>query len=395
MTCVKLSFHPSFLDRTFAKIIIVMDISQLTSLITAFRAETRQDAITPESLGSLLQKIANVLEGAAEYTTVQQLEDWEGSLTGIGTVITRIALGNDDRNNIYLNIGSVNTTTGMGQSTIFTLRQATTERAGIMRAQQVTDLNSVRNKMQHLATLKMEVSASPTAVQLALSESSGEVFSNPAALSVALPIASSSHAGILSAADYKKLGNSAKPFYHIECDSSRGELIVKYPSEVIAAGYIPYLLRYSRKKPRYCNVEDKTRRWYGPTMRGWHLFYDEKKIQVGSTGWVKFGHNVGTDKNPVWEYSEDNRWLFGNIRKVMKNGILKGYKVGFGSRTHLIKSNHRFRFGIVFGPPLPTGANRALDFSKCVTNIAEFYVNMHITDRPEYDGEYFGISYSI
>lgn len=100
----------------------------------------------------------------------------------------------------------------------------------------------------------MEVSASPTAVQLALSESSGEVFSNPAALSVALPIASFSQAGILSAADYKKLGNSAKPFYHIECDSSRGELIVKYPAEVIAAGYIPYLLRYSRKKPRYCNV---------------------------------------------------------------------------------------------------------------------------------------------
>lgn len=124
-----------------------MDISQLTSLITAFRAETRQDAITPDSLGSLLQKIANVLEGAAEYTTVQQLEDWEGSLTGIGTVITRIALGNDDRNNIYLNIGSVNTTTGMGQSTIFTLRKSTTERAGIMRAQQVTDLNSARNKI--------------------------------------------------------------------------------------------------------------------------------------------------------------------------------------------------------------------------------------------------------
>lgn len=134
-------------------------------------------------------------------------------------------------------------------------------------------------------------------------------------------------------------------------------------------------------------------------MRGWHLFYDEKKIKVNSTGDVLIGHNVGTDKNPVWEYTTDNRWLFGEIRRsYIGNGIqrvLEGYKVGFGSRTHLIKTNHRFCFGIVFGPALPSGGSRYLDFTKCVTNIAEFYVNLHKTDRPEYDGEYFAVSYSI
>lgn len=384
-----------------------MDISNLTNLITAFRAQTQSNSITPDSLGQLLQKIVNVLENAAEYTTVQQLEDWEGSITGLGSVLKRIALGADDRNNIYLNINSVNTTTGMGQSAIFTLRQATTERAGVMRAQQVTDLNSVRNKMQHLATLHMEVTASASSVQLALKESNGDVFNSASALSVSLPLASSSRAGILSAEDYQRLssgsgsgGTGTKPFYHIECDTKKGQLIVKYPAEVISAGYKPYLLRYSRKKPRYRDVEDKRTRWYGPTMRGWHLFYDEKKIKVTSAGSVQIGHNTGTDRNPVWEYSEDNRWLFGNIRPTFKgNGtsrILVGYKVGFGSRTHLIKTNHRFRFGIVFGPALPTsGGNRSLDFSKCVTNIAEFYVNLHKTDRPEYNGEYFGVSYSI
>jgi hypothetical protein len=384
-----------------------MDISTLTNLIDAFRAETRTNSITPDTLGQLLQKIVNLLENAAEATAVQQLEDWEGSLTGLGSVLTRIALGADDRNNIILNIGSINTTTGMGQSTIFTLRQATTERAGIMRAQQVTDLNSVRNKMQHLATLHMEVSASPSAVQLALKESNGDVFNSAQALSVSLPKASATQAGILSAEDYQRLGNGSgggtgtgtKPFYHIECDTRKGKLIVKYPAAVISAGYKPYLLRYSRKKPRYRDVEDKTTRWYGPTMRGWHLFYNEKKIKVSSTGEVQIGHNVGTDKYPVWEYSTDNRWLFGEIRRSYKgnppNRVLEGYKVGFGCRTHLIKTNHRFRFGIVFGPALPSGGSPYLDFSKCVTNIAEFYVNLHKTDRPEYDGEYFAVSYSI
>ena len=221
-----------------------MDISNLTNLITAFRAQTQSNSITPDSLGQLLQKIVNVLENAAEYTSVQQLEDWEGSITGLGSVLTRIALGADDRNNIYLNINSVNTTTGMGQSAIFTLRQATTERAGVMRAQQVTDLNSVRNKMQHLATLHMEVTASASSVQLALKENNGDVFNNPSSLSVSLPLASSSQAGILSAEDYKKLssgsgsgGTGTKPFYHIECDTRKGQLVVKFPAEVISAGY--------------------------------------------------------------------------------------------------------------------------------------------------------------
>ena len=380
-----------------------MDISSLTNLITAFRAETRNNSITPDSLGQLLQKIVNVLENAAEYTVVQQLEDWEGSITGLGFVLTKIALGAGDRNNIYLNIGSVNTKTGIGMLSAFTLRQATTERAGVMRAQQVTDLNSVRNKMQHLATLHMEVTASATSVQLALKENNGDVFNNPSSLAVSLPVASSSQAGILSAEDYRKLnhggGTGSRPFFHIECDTQRNSLIVKYPAEVMNAGYVPYLLRFSRKKPRYRDVEDKSRRWYGPTMRGWHLFYNEKKIKVNSSGVVLIGHNTGSDNRPVWEYEDNNRWLFGNIRPFYKpasNGrVLAGYKVGFGSRTHLISSNHRFRFGIVFGPPLPTGGNRSLDFSKCVTNIAEFYVNVHRTDKPEYDGEYYAISYSI
>ena len=39
-------------------------ISNLIELITAFRAETRQDAITPDSLGSLLQRMVETLRKA-------------------------------------------------------------------------------------------------------------------------------------------------------------------------------------------------------------------------------------------------------------------------------------------------------------------------------------------
>ena len=48
-----------------------MDITTLTSLINTFRAETKQDSITPDSLGQLLQKIVNVLEQASDTATLQ------------------------------------------------------------------------------------------------------------------------------------------------------------------------------------------------------------------------------------------------------------------------------------------------------------------------------------
>ena len=64
-----------------------MDISTLTNLITAFRAETRQDSITPDSLEQLLQKIVNVLEQASDTATLQQIVQWKNLITAIDSVL--------------------------------------------------------------------------------------------------------------------------------------------------------------------------------------------------------------------------------------------------------------------------------------------------------------------
>lgn len=385
-----------------------MDITTLTSLINTFRAETKQDSITPDSLGQLLQKIVNVLEQASDTATLQLIVQWKNLITAIGSVLKSISLGSDDRNNVYLNIESINTTNGMGQVSIFTIRQATTERAGAMRAQQVTDLNNVRNKMNHVAQLELKVEATASSVLLALHDKYNDVFNDPSLLQKELPLASVSQAGVLSAADYKKFSEAseatpvtAHPFYHIECDSKNNVLYVKFPSQLITDGYVPYLLRYSKKRPRYRPAEDRqARRTYGPTMKGWHLFYDQNKIKVGLHGLVQFGYNTGSDENPVWEYSQDIRYTFGNIRRVL-NGtpphrMLVGYKIGFGCRTHLIKTRRRFKFGIVFAPPITAKGNRSLDFSKAVSNIAEFQVHFEVkeTENSKY-GEYYNIVVSL
>jgi len=77
-----------------------MDITTLTSLINTFRAETKQDSITPDSLGLLLQRIVNVLGQASETSAVQQITQWKNTISSIGAVLTSLALASDDRNNI-------------------------------------------------------------------------------------------------------------------------------------------------------------------------------------------------------------------------------------------------------------------------------------------------------
>ena len=379
-----------------------MDISTLTNLITAFRAETRQNSITPDSLGLLLQRIVNVLEQAADASDLREVTQWEDTVGAIGAVLTSISLGTDDRNNIYLNIGSRNTSTGAAYSSVFTVRQATTERAGAMRAQQVTDLNSVRNKMNHVAQLELKVATTASSVSVSLYDKYSDIFNDASKLVATLPLASASQAGIVSAADYKNFSSgisggatlaSAQPYYHISCDAKDNRMVLSFRKELTEKGYVPYLLSYSVKQTRY-RVDKTKPRFYGPTRRGWHMFYGPQKIQLAQDGTVMIGHNVGSQQRPVWEYGTETRHLFGDIRTVRKNSVVVGYKVGFGSRTHLITTNHRFRFGIIFAPPL-SSSQATLDFSKAVSNVAPFHVLIQRSERMEADNLYLRFAYSI
>ncbi len=46
----------------------MIDIQQLTSLISAFRVETEKESISPETVGSILQAIADLLATATSET---------------------------------------------------------------------------------------------------------------------------------------------------------------------------------------------------------------------------------------------------------------------------------------------------------------------------------------
>lgn len=134
----------------------MIDITNLTSLITAFRNETEQGSISPETLGSLLQAIANLLSAASTDQEQSKLTNIYDNLLKMGNCLTNLAQGDADRNNVLADYAFFNPISGLhsAQRSQILIKQATTERAGAMRAQQVIDLNATK---KGVATLEEAV----------------------------------------------------------------------------------------------------------------------------------------------------------------------------------------------------------------------------------------------
>jgi hypothetical protein len=478
-----------------------MDITSLTSLINAFRAETKTDAITPESLGQLLQKIVNLLGEAGGNADIKNLKDWKTALAAVGFIVKDFTLNNNDRNSLSVDVELAHLATGSKINATQYLSAATTEHCGMMKAQQVTDLNTVRNNFQKLAKITFTVSANTTGMTLTINDPSNALFDNT--LQVSLPLASSSQAGIITASSFSafatlltkavtdvKINNTRgyaydshndtwmvfasnvmgetdlylhvflnnhtcistklpvatvkememptiigidtdpviekygtaglmsgddkmtleqlkedidqlknqpaaeeckQPYYHIECEAIGDELYLRYPQELTEKGYIPYLLRYTMKRnrlrPAFARVDEDGNpgeRTRSEKKRGWHMFYGPKKIIVRENGRVTFGYHEPIDdkhESKEWLYSDDKEFLLGRIHVTYDddNGM-KIMKVGYGSKTRIVTSSARFKFGIVFAPPVKDEVNPSLNLSKAVTNIAEFQLLLVLND---------------
>lgn len=154
-----------------------MDITTLTQLIDAFRAETAQDAITPDSLGQLLQKIVNLLGDAADSSVVETLNTWRENLTSARSLIKDIRLTSDSSSVTFV-IDKVNASTG----------EAYTDSLRI-----------------NYPAYKIANGAANGFYMLSLTNETGDVVYSQ----VKIYGASSSLAGIMTAEDKRKLDNTA------------------------------------------------------------------------------------------------------------------------------------------------------------------------------------------
>jgi len=228
---------------------MAIDTKSLTELITEFRAIQAKDAVSPESLGYILQRIVDLLSTAGTSETVTKIQNLLDGFKAAGQAICTFEQGAADRNNILVNSKEVDLATGtVGTRTnsLF-IKQATTERAGAMRAQQVIDLNNARNRIAEILPLLETIQA-----KLGLNGSNG-------------------------------LYNNAQ----IQVSVENGLLRIYGAQQPIDDGYVPYLFRHTRKRNQW---KDKvaleagaTPKKYCDKRKGWNLYGSVHTLKIANS----------------------------------------------------------------------------------------------------------------
>lgn len=236
---------------------MAINTKSLTEIITEFRALQSKDAVSPESLGYILQRIVDLLSTAGTSETVTSIQKLLDGFKAAGQAITALSQGQSDRNHIYANKSTVNLATGaVSSSSGIFIQQATTERAGAMRAQQVIDLNATKK-----AVAEVEKILEAVQVKLGMTEGSKTLF-NTAQISVLVV---------------------------------NGILKMHGAQQLVADGYVPYLFRLTRKRNQWgdkvaleAGAEPKK---YCAVRKGWNLYGSCYSISIASDNTISFSTN--------------------------------------------------------------------------------------------------------
>lgn len=303
-----------------------------------------------------MQRIADLLATAGTSETVTRLQTLLDGLKGAGSVYTTIEPLSQDRNNILANVSKVNLEDGsVTTQQVEFIHQATTERAGAMRAQQVSDLNAART---NVATLQKQMTTVLDTLEQLQREGiggGGTVVSTAANLGT------------------------------ISCEVVNGELILRGFSKYKAAGYVPYLFRMTRKRNHYQlrnRPEGKIGVKYCKPSKGWHVYGSCHAVSlkfdtvVFSTNRHKSLSKVAEDYSPlptaIFSIHTDKSgkqwvpWGRSMVRLTDRNGAERML---------------RFRFGIGFGKKIMPNIVKITP-SNLVSNMAEFTI---VYDPATYD----------
>lgn len=118
---------------------MMIDTTQLTQLISAFRVETEKESISPETVGSLLQNITDLLANASSSTEQQIFENWKAILSQLN-LVEDIGIGVEGVESVNIAISLRDLANGGHSARLFNIPSATPLRAGVMTAQQANTL---------------------------------------------------------------------------------------------------------------------------------------------------------------------------------------------------------------------------------------------------------------
>lgn len=186
-----------------------MDVSNITRQISALRAQTAPDSITPEGLGSILQAIADLISELSNIDTgtstnlIARVEQLEGDMqTAMGNAQSAAAAAANMHIDSFA-LGDDNVTITVQQhgysAMSLTLVAATTTKAGVMSAEDKDHLDKAYQRTLYQLT----TSSYEDKVTLNYKRHNNQV------VNVTFVGASSSSAGLMTAADKVKLDSMA------------------------------------------------------------------------------------------------------------------------------------------------------------------------------------------
>ena len=375
----------------------MIDTTALTALITAFRAEVTQNSISPEKVGSILQQIADLLATAAPDSDMSEFTVLRQRLMSISTMFTSLAQGTSDRNHIYLTSNTYNVSTGTKHTNTDAIRiqQATTERAGAMRAQQVIDLNAAKKNITDLqdeiANLGRVLDATGSHFNILSEQIDGIKNTDLVALSKNIADLRS----LLETLD-TEMGeaeddiivlrndiNDIQDIRTISVDVKDRFLILQGAAPLLERKLIPYLFRLTKKanRKRYKNSAGVKIRKKNRPRKGWHLMGNRTTLNVDATTFeVSINTTVhGNDKR-------ESSYSYHPMDFIKLSNDLNGHKqVAYGKRLISLWNEEKERerkvslkYGIAFGYKI-TGDGVPIE-SLC-TNIAEFSIIYNPKDK--------------
>lgn len=339
---------------------MAIDLGTLSDKISALRNYTAKDSISPETLGELLQQIADILATAGDEISLENLSKWQTTLAG-SIALCSLTQGKADANKVLFNYDSVNLKNGATANTKnqTIIAPATESQAGFM-----TALHA-----QHLAAVYSSVNDTilPTLgdIQDTISDIQTDIkkFGN----------SSNSSSSSSNSNSSTIVSSSSTHSYQIRCEVYDGRLYL-YGSEDLRK-YKLYVFRYTKTHNHSINLH-KTYK----VRKGWHHFGGPDVAQWDDDGEVLFSSADNSEKHleGLDEFDGDplNLITINEEKDTVSWGKGKIDLRDNYNKYRLVK----LRFALAFGENY-NNCNEPLPMSYIKTNFAEFIVSFNPSDE--------------
>lgn len=324
----------------------MIDTSSITALISAFRAEVAQNSISPEKVGGILQQIVDALSKAASNGDVADFLALQERLQALTTIYTSLTQGTSDRNHVYLTPTTYNVAKGEHYTNADSIRiqQATTERAGAMRAQQVIDLNAAKKDITELKNN-----------QKTTDEVIIEIEDNITLLNNRL--------------------NEIQDIRTITVEVKDRFLTVQGAGPLLDKNMQPYLFRLTKKanRKRYTDSTGKRIRKKNKPRKGWHLMGDKDTLKIDkNTFEISINTTVhGADREPSYSYHPMDFIKLSTDKHGHKQVAYGKRLISLWNGENNSERKVELKYGIAFGFRNRIGG---MPIEMLYTNIAEFSI---------------------